>query len=240
MNQTGEWLGFDAALGVVVSARGDRRPPDPRVRANGFQGVIRLGERVLVVGAGCVLAVRVLRLPEAVDVRLVADDEVRDGRPGGGGDERDEARERRLRAVARADQAGLRGIDGDDELRVVRRGAGDGVLEAGVDRAGAVPLHGDAEVGVADVVIGGPPVRHCTCGTSASRPRRRTAGGRRSSRWRPSPKLLLGPRQWRRKRRQPPRRARAFSRPASHRASARGRAVMRPRRASSEGTVKRI
>ena len=73
MNQTGEWLGFDVAFALSF-------PRDeiagPQTIASGrtvFSASYDCGERVLVVGCRRVVPFTVLRLPEPVHVRLVAD-----------------------------------------------------------------------------------------------------------------------------------------------------------------------
>ena len=113
---------------VVVAARRDRGAPDDRIGSYRLQRVVRLRERVLVVGRRCVLAVHILRLPEAIDVRFVADDQVLHGRERLA-DEANEGRELRLHARVRADRGRVQRIDREDRPDVVQQRAVDRQLQ---------------------------------------------------------------------------------------------------------------
>ena len=184
MNQTGEWLGIRRRVRVVVAARRDRRAPDDRVGTNRLQRVVGLRERVLVVGRRRVLAAAVLRLPEPVHVRLVADDDV--AHVGERlSDQADEGRELRLRGGVRADRRRMLRVDREDRPEVVQLRAVDRRLDVRLvrdhRRRRLVPLHGHAEVLVADVGGALPPdvaagmelrpvVRHAVAQRVCSRP----------------------------------------------------------------------
>ena len=69
-----------AGTGPVDTAGCERAAPDSHRRVNRFERVVRPGEEREVRGRSCVGSVGIeLRQPEAVEVRLVADDHIVDG-----------------------------------------------------------------------------------------------------------------------------------------------------------------
>ena len=76
MNTVGEWVGRDPA-GPVAPARRDRTAVDAHVGRDGLQRVVRpREEREVRGGRGTRPVQGELREPEAVEVRLVPDDDV--------------------------------------------------------------------------------------------------------------------------------------------------------------------
>ena len=76
-DELGRGVRVPRGIGIVSAPRRECPSDDADVVGHGLEGVVRLGKQRQVVARGDVLAVRPeLRQPEAVEVRLVADDEV--------------------------------------------------------------------------------------------------------------------------------------------------------------------
>ena len=104
------------ALGPVGAAGRERAAPDAQAGVDGLEGVVGAREQREVRRRGRVRSVRAeLREPEAVQIRLVADDDVVEAGQGGG-ERRGVLRERALGGSVERCRRGAGRIDGDVDL----------------------------------------------------------------------------------------------------------------------------